>query len=197
MSTPAHKSRGASPCPCPHYTGGGSIASHQHGDACQPPRTSRGGHHHAPAPITRAGDPSSTPRPPDGAASIINMVMHANPRAQVAGGITMPLPPLRGQGIHHQHPVQPDGAASIITTPFYERGRLNMPQDPAVQGPPRLLPIAGGGTTFSSPPHSVGCLTQHASINKTLPLRAGSTAPPAHRGRGGPNSPLHPTPWGV
>merc|ERR1712055_680768 len=55
---------------------------------------------------------------------------------------------------------------------------------PLGRGPPRLLPIAGGGDHILSPPHSVGCLTQHASINKTLPLRAGSTAPPAHRGRG-------------
>merc|ERR1712082_398485 len=31
----------------------------------------------------------------------------------------------------------------------------------------------------------------------TRPRIAGSTAPPAHRGRGGPHYPLHPTPWGV
>merc|ERR1711989_280022 len=35
--------------------------------------------------------------------------------------------------------------------------------------PPRLLPIAGGGgTTLSSPPHSVGCLTQHATNKPPL-----------------------------
>ena len=70
---------------------------------------------------------------------------------------------------------------------------------------------AGGGTTFSSPPHSVGCLTQHATHKtplcgcppRLLPIAGGGTtfsAPPQSVGcltkHGGfgrrPTSPIKP-----
>ena len=67
-------------------------------------------------------------------------------------------------------------------------------QDPAMRGPPRLLPIAGGGNTLYSPPRSRGVSNPQAPINKTppcgvhrasCPLRAGGTtffSPPRSAG---------------
>ena len=72
--------------------------------------------------------------------------------------------------------------------------------------PPRVA--AGGVAMHVMVP---GAMNSYYSLNQntpapaavlnmppsTRPRIAGSTAPPAHRGRGGPHYPLHPTPWGV
>ena len=77
--------------------------------------------------------------------------------------------------------------AYIINPPSSGRG-VHLPPStrpcPLGRGPPRLLPIAGGGDLilFSTLPTRAGCPTQHAAINKTphsgvhrasCPLRAG------------------------
>ena len=100
-------------------------------------------------------------------------------------------------GVHRAScPLRAGGGHSIFSTP-QPRG---VQQHAAINKTPLCgvhrasCPLRAGGNTLYSPPRSRG--VSNNMPPSTRPRHAGSTAPPAHCGRGGPHSFLHPAPRG-